>query len=237
MAGHGEPRHQFHRDHPGGAAQGLCLRHFPHGRERRGPGALLDRAGTARRHPARRFPRTGAARAHRPRDALHGARQPRFRRRHRRLRRAQAPGAPAPGSMPASAASTARSMRRGHCHTVEVYDGASWSAASTASRSAAPSSARACSIARATPPRSRWCIWSRGSSPAATRLLDTQFVTDHLRSFGALEVPQAAISPAAGGGAHRRGRFRRAADADGRCAAPRRWRSSAAASGRSAIER
>ena len=49
-------------------------------------------------------------------------------------------------------------FEHGHCHTVEVYDGDTWWAASMASRSAAPSSAKACSTARATPPRSRWCI-------------------------------------------------------------------------------
>ena len=65
-----------------------------------------------------------------------------------------------------------------------------WSAVSTGSRSAAPSSARACSTARATPRRSRWCIWSQGSKPAAFKLLDTQFVTDHLKTFGAIEVPR-----------------------------------------------
>ena len=37
-----------------------------------------------------------------------------------------------------------------------------WSADSTASASAAPSSARACFTAPATPRRSRWCIWWRG---------------------------------------------------------------------------
>ena len=42
------------------------------------------------------------------------------------------------------------------------------------------------------------------------RLLDTQYVTDHLKTFGAVEVAQAALSPAAGGGDCRRGRFRRA---------------------------
>ena len=57
---------------------------------------------------------------------------------------------------------------RRHCHSVEVYHGENWSAGFTASRSAALSSARACSIARATPPRSRWCTWSRGSKPAAS---------------------------------------------------------------------
>ena len=65
-----------------------------------------------------------------------------------------------------------------------------WSAGSTASASAARSSAKACSTARATPRRSRWCIWWRGCSAGGFRLLDTQFVTDHLKTFGAIEVSQ-----------------------------------------------
>ena len=62
----------------------------------------------------------------------------------------------------------------GHCHSVEAYDAtASWSAGSMACGSAAPFSARACSISRVTPPRSRSCIWWRGcaraASPCSTR--------------------------------------------------------------------
>ena len=50
---HGQPRKYLHRDHAGGAAQGLCLRHLSDGGKRRRPCALLDRAGPARHHPAR----------------------------------------------------------------------------------------------------------------------------------------------------------------------------------------
>ena len=50
------------------------------------------------------------------------------------------------------------------------------------------------------------------------RLLDTQFVTEHLKTFGAVEVPQAALSPAARSGAGRRRRLRRAARRRGRSA-------------------
>ena len=56
-------------------------------------------------------------------------------------------------------------------------------------------------------------------------LLDTQFVTDHLKTFGAIEVSRRAVSQAARGGAGRRSRFRRASAAAGadrrarRCAA------------------
>ena len=39
-----------------------------------------------------------------------------------------------------------------------------------------------------TPQRWRWCIWWRGSSRAGFELLDTQYVTEHLKSFGAVEV-------------------------------------------------
>ena len=57
---------------------------------------------------------------------------------------------------------------RGDCHSVEVYDGDDWSAAFTASVSAAPFSARACSTANAMPRRSLSCTSSRGSRPAIT---------------------------------------------------------------------
>ena len=81
---------------------------------------------------------------------------------------------------------------RGDCHTVEVYEAMRSSAASMASVSAAPFSARACSTPSATRRRLRSCIWSRGSRPAHYRLLDTQFVTAHLKTFGAVEVPRPA---------------------------------------------
>ena len=44
-------------------------------------------------------------------------------------------------------------------------------------------------------------------------LLDTQFVTDHLTTFGAIEVPQRQLSQAARSGAGRRSRFHRASAA------------------------
>ena len=44
----------------------------------------------------------------------------------------------------------------GYCHTVETGRTASWSAASTAWRCTAPTSARACSPPSATPARWRW---------------------------------------------------------------------------------
>ena len=86
----GQPRNRAYRDHTGGAAQGLCLRHLSHGRERRRSGALLDRAGHARDHPAQRVPYTVAAGAHGQGDAVHRGGRPRLRRGDRGLRRAQA---------------------------------------------------------------------------------------------------------------------------------------------------
>ena len=56
----------------------------------------------------------------------------------------------------------------GFVHTVECWREGGWSAASMASRCARPSSARACSTARPTPPKWRWRISSRGSSRAAS---------------------------------------------------------------------
>ena len=76
----------------------------------------------------------------------------------------------------------------GHCHTVEVWDGRRSSAGSTAWRSTAPSSARACSPTSAMLRRSRSSIWRRGSLHGGFTLLDTQFVTDHLRQFGTVEL-------------------------------------------------
>ena len=48
-------------------------------------------------------------------------------------------------------------FERGHCHTIEVYDGSALVGDSMACRSAALFLARACFIARATRRKSRWC--------------------------------------------------------------------------------
>ena len=154
----GQPRIHRHRDHAGGAAQGLCLRHLPDGGKRRGSRALLDRARDARHHPARPLSPAGAARAHRALRPLHRHGQPRLRRGARRLRlTAAGPSANLdqrahPHALPQAARAPAlpqpRSLRRA----------TNWSAGSMASRSAARSSARACFTARATRRRSRWCI-------------------------------------------------------------------------------
>ena len=102
----------------------------------------------------------------------------------------RSPAVRAPGSMRASACSIASCTSAAIATASKSTTATIWSAASTASRSAAPSSARACSTARATRPRSRWCIWSRGCEAGGFKLLDTQFVTDHLKTFGAIEVPR-----------------------------------------------
>ncbi len=110
--------------------------------------------------------------------------------RARRLRRSRGRAARAPGSIRASARSTASCTSAAIATASKSTTATNSSAVSMASRSAARSSARACSTARATPRRSRWCIWWRGSRPAASSCCDTQFVTDHLKSFGAIEVPR-----------------------------------------------
>ena len=93
-----------------------------------------------------------------------------------------------------------------------------------ACRSAALSSARACSIARATPRRSRWCISSRASELGGYRLLDTQYVTEHLRTFGAVEIPKRRYHRLLEEALHRRCRFCRSACRRGQSAAKKRSR-------------
>ena len=79
----------------------------------------------------------------------------------------------------------------GHCHTVEAYrDGRLRQAHSTACGSGRRSSARACSTPSATPRRSRSCTSRRGFRARGFKLLDTQFVTEHLAQFGAVELPR-----------------------------------------------
>ena len=226
---------QLHRDHAGGAAQGLCLRHFPDGRERRRPGALLDRAGacaasfrsTTFHVPARlaRTVRTTPLHRRVDRDfdaVIDGCAEP------------QARPRPHLDQRPHPQASTARSIELGHCHTVEVYDG------DGTGRRALRRLARPRLLRREhVPPRARRLEDRAGASGRAAeaggyRLLDTQFVTDHLKIFGAVEVPQAAVSPAARRGARRRSRFRRAADRPPGAAARKRWRSSTDTNGGSA---
>ena len=74
---------------------------------------------------------------------------------------------------------------------------ASWSAASTACASAASSPASRCSTRRPTRPRSPSSRSSTGCARPAPTLLDVQWMTPHLRSLGAVELPRARV-PRAG---------------------------------------
>ena len=99
----------------------------------------------------------------------------------------RARGAARPGSTSASARFTATCSTSAIAIPSRLGTAAS-SAASMAWRSAAPSSARACSPTSATPPRSRSFISRARLAHGGFTLLDTQFVTDHLRQFGTVEV-------------------------------------------------
>ena len=144
---------------------------FPMAENADDPALYLDRAGTARDDSARWVPPSGrASRALCAPRVLRCICDRDF--------DAVIEGCAEPGAGPrahldqyaASARSIAVAVRdRGHCHTVEVYDGdaSGWRTLWRQPR-AAPFSARACSIARAMPRRSRWCIWWRGSRWAAT---------------------------------------------------------------------
>ncbi len=161
---------------------------FPDGGKRRRPGALLDRAGTARHHPARSISCAGPAGAHGAIRPLHRVGRSRLRCGHRRLRRSRGRGAREPGSMLASAISIASSTSAAIATPSKSMTARTWSAASTASVSAAPFSARACSTARATLRKSRSCIWWRGSRPVTTACSTPSSSPTILRTFGAVEV-------------------------------------------------
>ena len=99
---------------------------------------------------------------------------------------------------------------RGDCHTVEVYDGEDL-----------VGGLYGVSLGRAFFGESMFHRARDASKVALVhlvarlkaghyRLLDTQFVTEHLRTFGAIEVTAAGLSQAARCRACRRGRFRRA---------------------------
>src|SRR5262249_30134169 len=119
---HGQPRNHVHRNHAGGAAQGLCVWHLSHGRERGRPRALLDRAGEAGRHSARSFhmpsrlPRTRRSdrftvTVDRDFDAvLEGCAEPR-------------PGRPRTWINTRIRVLYRKLYERRHCHSLEVYEG------------------------------------------------------------------------------------------------------------------
>ena len=114
--------------------------------------------------------------------------RPRFRCRDRRLRGAGAETRAHLDQRTASASSIASCSSVGHCHTVEVYDGdAAGRRALRRQPRRARSSARACSTARAMPRRSRWCIWSRGCRPAASRCSTRSSSPITCKTFGAIE--------------------------------------------------
>ena len=102
----------------------------------------------------------------------------------------RSPAGRARGSTRASARSIANCSSAGIATAWKSTTARRWLAGFTASRSAAPSSARACSIVRATPRRSRSCISIARLRAGGFRLCDTQFVTEHLKIFGAIEVPK-----------------------------------------------
>ena len=114
-------------------------------------------------------PIAGSLSADRAPRSLRGSRvDQRLRRGDARLRRSRGRGAGAPGST----TRFSRSMARSTAWIGRIASSAgarrSWWAASTASRSARRSSARACSAARPTPARWRWCTWWRACAPAGT---------------------------------------------------------------------
>ena len=131
-----------------------------------------------------------AARAHRALDTLHGSRRPRLRRRDRRLRRAEAGPRPHLDQRAASARSIAS------CTTSRPLPHRRGLRRQRAGRRALRRVSRPRVLRREhVPPRARRLEDRAGASGRAAegrrlRLLDTQFVTDHLKTFGAIEVPK-----------------------------------------------
>ena len=137
--------------------------------------------------------------------------QPRFRRGDRRLRRAAA-RANEHLDQPAHPQSLSRSCYDiGHCHTVEVYDG-----------DALVGGLYGVSLGRTFFGESMFHRARDASKVALVHLvarlkaggfalLDTQFVTDHLKTFGAIEVPRKQYHKLLRGRAHRRSGLRGAA--------------------------
>ena len=82
--------------------------------------------------------------------------------------------------------------RLGHAHSVEAWrdgelvGGAIWRLAETGR-----SSAKACSAGKPMPPRSAWWHLVERLRQRGFVLLDTQFTTEHLKRFGAIDIPRA----------------------------------------------
>ena len=119
--------------------------------------------------------------------------RPRFRRRDRRLRRRRRRDRRQDLDQRAHPPALRRAVRPRPCHTVEAWrDGRLVGGLYGVRPRARRSSARACSTASATPRRSPSSTWSARLRAGGFRLLDTQFVTEHLAQFGAVEVPRQA---------------------------------------------
>ena len=81
--------------------------------------------------------------------------------------------------------------RRGHAHSVECRRrGPTGRRPLRRVDRRAPSSARACSAASATPRKVALVHLVARLIKGGFRLLDCQFMTEHLRSFGAIEIPR-----------------------------------------------
>ena len=162
---------------------------FPMAESADDPALYLDRAARARRHPARCLPRSVAAGAHRARRRFR-SRSTATSSRDRRLRRAAARPRAHLDQRAASANSIGELFDIGHCHTVEVYDG-----------DALVGGLYGVSLGRAFFGESMFHRARDASKIALVHLvarlraggfalLDTQFVTEHLKTFGAAEVPR-----------------------------------------------
>ena len=115
----------------------------------------------------------------------------RFRRRHRRLRRGARGAADRPGSTRRSAKPMSSCIERGHCHSVEAWrEGRAGRRPLRRDARRAPSSAKACFRARRD--ASKVCLVHlvERLRERGFVLLDTQFTTEHLKRFGAIDVPR-----------------------------------------------
>ena len=185
---HDVARRHRDRDHAAGPAQGLQLRHLSDGRKRRRSGALLDRAGAPRHPAARRRPRPAPPCPHRAHHArstfsidtdfdgvIDGC------------------AASRPGRRSTWINARIRALYRelfelGHCHTVEVWNGGKL-----------VGGLYGVALGGAFFGESMFSYERDASKVALVHLvarliaggftlLDTQFVTDHLRQFGTVEV-------------------------------------------------
>ena len=187
---HDHARLRLLRNHARSAAARLCLRHLSDGRKRRRSHPVLGRAGNARRDSARRLSRRLAAGAHRAFRRLHRHRRHRFQGGDGRLRRAGA----------------GRDDTWINKRIRDLYFGLHGSGTATASRSGSNDDLvgglYGVSLGRAFFGESMFHRARDASKVALVHLvarliaggfelLDTQYVTEHLRSFGAVEIAAA----------------------------------------------